>query len=205
VARQWDAEARSRHWDAEARFGSRTSFITIAAAAIAVIVAVVAAAQHQRPSALSHADVSEPFPATTAQDWTTYADHVVEATVTSKAPRGRTGVSVTTLSIGEVMWSRPHAPPAPATMIVSTTPIEGTPQLEPGHTYLMAIRQFTGDASAYRGVDGWGPLSVAAIFPYDDGRIGNGEQVAGRPWPSELRRATEGGSARDLVEALSGR
>jgi hypothetical protein len=182
------------------------------------------------------------LPSTTAADWVTYADHVVVATpvderveppTAAEVDRGEGLVGRTvTLRVDDVLWSRGDPDrPAPQTMswdawgwtfegepdnrgrVVG----EGTPRVELGHTYLLAIvweeaRCSPGDP---RQPAGWQGLGAASTVPFDGGVVGRGEyegrvrtleeaRADVRPGDPNLSFGQElvGGSAGDVRRAL---
>ncbi|WP_231627071.1 hypothetical protein [Streptomyces apocyni] len=152
-------------------------------------------------------------PSQTAEEWVTYADHVVAVTavaerVTPPAPieiergEGLTGREVT-LRIDEVLWSRDGASkPAPTHWKRASMgwqfkggenyrkmAMEGQPRVEKGHRYLMAIdweeaRCSPGDEPEPAQ---WHSLGEGAVVPYDNGTIGEGE-MEGRIQSAEQAR-----------------
>lgn len=145
------------------------------------------------------------YPFVSAQDWVTYADHVVIATVAEEQPRdvqpGKRGATSqgrdVLLRIDRTIWSaRDSAVPAPERLTWYEwgwrteggnsdrrvrIAIEHRSRLETGHTYLLPLRYIP--ASCGEG-DGriearWVPLAGESIYPYDVGVIGSGE-VSGR-------------------------
>lgn len=129
------------------------------------------------------------LPSVTSTDWVTYADQVVVARPTSdrevpateeenKAGEGYIGRSVT-LAVDKVLWSRSGSPAVPQSLTLDAAgwvlrdgqrqefAVHGTPRLETGHTYILALARL-GDGT-------WSILGSGAALPYDGGVIGNGE------------------------------
>lgn len=149
-------------------------------------------------------DAQDAYPTATAGDWVTYADHVFIVTpthVTETTPgqaavdagEGTIGRTIT-LKVEEVLWSAESpAKAAPDTLDVTTIGWEFTdgdtdnrremalddqPRVEPGHTYIVAMRWKPawcepGDSDYIPA--NWSGLGSDSIIPYDDGVIGNGE------------------------------
>ncbi|MGQ0467488.1 MAG: hypothetical protein ACT4QG_19495 [Sporichthyaceae bacterium] len=146
-----------------------------------------------------------PYPHLTAQDWVTYADHVVVATVTAETglstePRkGGNGYKAreVTLRVDATLWSSPEpwrAPPRELTFdmwgwnIKAGEPdrpvriaIEHRSRLEFGHTYLLPLRYEPASCGEgdERVAARWISLGGEAALPYDGGTIGSGE-IEGR-------------------------
>jgi hypothetical protein len=146
---------------------------------------------------------SDNYPSVTAEDWVTYADHVVvveavsEATIAPTAEELERGEGVigrtVSLAIEEVLWSREGAPvAAPSTWQYSalgwhfnegdtTDAVEMAladfPRVEVGHQYVMAIRwqaAICDDDGEFTRAQ-WLGLGEGSEIPYDAGTIGNGE------------------------------
>jgi hypothetical protein len=138
---------------------------------------------------------SDEHPSQTAEDWVTYADHVVVATPTRERETGRRDLAqgpyryetdrTVTFRTDDVLWSaaRPGRPMgedfdmvAPGwrayresgNRIKTTNP--NAPRLETGHTYLLALRWSD---------DGWIVLGEGAAVPFDD-RTGDQGEWCGR-------------------------
>ncbi len=175
---------------------------------------------------------SDHLPSTTAEDWVTYADHVLVVTVTDDAEippseeevqlgEGLIGRQVT-MSVDRVLWSHPD-PDRPAPETVSWQawgwqfkgdpdgrwPVVGsnTARVEPGQTYVVALaweeaRCAQGDA---RVPAQWVPLGGAAVVPADGGIIGVGE-FEGRDQTAEQAKAADspGDPNRTLSDRLAG-
>ncbi|RZU15117.1 hypothetical protein [Streptomyces sp. BK239] len=150
---------------------------------------------------------SDRLPSTTAQDWVTYADHVVVVSAVSEreiAPsrsetergEGIVGRQVT-LRVDKVLWSRAAAPQKPPTSWEYNAAgwqfsdgdtgkrrkmvLEERPRVEAGHSYVMAI-VWQGPRCAEgdgRTPGKWLGLGEGSEIPFDAGILGNGEE-AGR-------------------------
>ena len=138
----------------------------------------------------------------TAEDWATYADHVVVITVINESrvgpsekeiERGEGMVGRTVqVTVSKVLWSAPDAPqkaprsltmPAPGWVFNNNEGkasevkfgMSGAPRLEKGHTYIKAI-EWTDDAcSNDPNVGTWEGLGAGGTLPYDQGVLGAGE------------------------------
>lgn len=138
------------------------------------------------------------LPSTTAEDWATYADHVLIATAVSDSPLtndsssdGGMGLRTVSLKVDEVLWTSPLAAKSPPNSLslvavgfvtkdngrVIPAAMEGSPRLEPGHTYLAAVSWV--DARCSQGDPEepahYEPLGEHAMVPFDDGVVGQGE------------------------------
>ncbi|MBX9397919.1 hypothetical protein K4749_31125 [Streptomyces sp. TRM72054] len=176
----------------------------------------------------------DPHPSQTARDWVENADHVVVATPVREeetnrrefkkgAYRFQTDRTVT-FRTDDVLWSapRPDRPiaegfdlTAPGWRIhrASGNRVKRTaayaPRLEPGHTYLLAVRWTA---------DGWAVLGEGAAIPFDDRTAGRGEwcgrvlteeDVArgerfSRRADDSLEKAVHGRDEQAVVSALEG-
>ena len=172
---------------------------------------------------------SDRLPSTTAEDWVTYADHVLVVTPTDEEEvppaedevqrgEGLIGRQVS-LTVDGVLWSRPDPDrPAPDTLswqvgagssrVAPTTggrSLEAAPRgSSPCHTYVVAVswedaRCSSGDP---RVSAQWRPLGGAAIVPADGGVIGVGE-FEGRDRTAEEAKAAD--SADDPNRTLGDR
>lgn len=139
------------------------------------------------------------LPNTTAEEWVTYADHVLVMTAKDvkqippskqEIARGEGTVGrVVTLDLDEVLWSRdgaPKAPPEPwkresigyqfkdgkVDELVRMA-VEDQPRVEIGFTYIMAI-VWEGDPCE-KGEGEWRGLGTDSTIPYDGKTIGTGE------------------------------
>jgi hypothetical protein len=145
------------------------------------------------------AEGSDRYPNTTAEDWVTYADHVVVATAVADealpldddaAANGEGSVDrMVTMQVDDVVWTSAeprHA--APATFewsgwgwaLQNGEQIEmaaaDEPRVEVGHTYIMALvhePEFTDGGKQYP--EKWVSLGSDSIIPYDGTEIGVGE------------------------------
>lgn len=145
------------------------------------------------------AEGSDRYPNTTAEDWATYADHVVIATAVADealpldedaAANGEGGVDrMVTMQVREVVWT--SAEPrheAPATFEWSgwgwalqngeRVEMAGAdePRVEVDHTYVMALvhePEFADGGTAYPAK--WVSLGSDSIIPYDGTELGVGE------------------------------
>lgn len=171
------------------------------------------------------------LPSTTATDWVTYADHVLEVSVTGERElaasdeelergEGLIGREVT-MSVDRVLWSRPDPDrPAPDTVSweswgwqfegeeTDRWPVvgAGTSRLETGHTYVVAIaweeaRCAEGDEPVPAR---WTPLGGGAIVPADGGTIGAGEFEGREQTASEAASGPTDDPNRTLRQELAG-
>jgi hypothetical protein len=178
----------------------------LAAAASATGIAVAALLAPAGPGAADEVMLgmgSDNYPSTTAEDWVTYADHVIVVEAVSEAPiapteeeleRGEGIIGRTvSLTIEDVLWSREGAPrAAPETWDYNALgwhfsegdtenavemALADFPRVEVGHQYVMAIRWEAATCSE----DGdftpakWRGLGEGSEIPFDDGVLGNGE------------------------------
>ncbi|WP_307790481.1 hypothetical protein [Streptomyces actuosus] len=163
------------------------------------------------------------YPSQTAEDWITYADHVLVATATreqdihrrdfTKGPiRYQTDRAVT-FRVDDVLWSarKPRHPmgrsfdmTAPGRQVSRGTgerikrTATDAPRLESGHTYVLALR-WTGEE--------WIVLGEGAAVPFDD-RTGDQGEWCGRVLSKEDVASGERFSRSDdhsLEKALLGR
>ncbi|MBB5108808.1 hypothetical protein [Streptomyces spectabilis] len=91
-----------------------------------------------------------------------------------------------TLTVEQVLWSRAQAPTLPdqVTMDLAGWAFKGetrrefagkgSPRVEPGCTYVMALARYSPDE--------WGPLGSDATLPYENGTIGKGESQGQALW-----------------------
>jgi hypothetical protein len=165
--------------------------LVVALTAIAVTHAMAPPPHPARPSVI-RADADALLPSTTATDWVTYGDHLVEATVTSEQalPASDEEIAasegfiprVIAIHIDKVLWSRTGAPAAPADFDTQLdgwdfhgderTPVrlEGEPMMAVGDTVVMPITHL--DQTATVDTAGWAPLSADSILPYDGSVLG---------------------------------
>ncbi len=142
---------------------------------------------------------SDKYPNLTAEDWVTYADHVVVATAVADealpldeddAANGEGGVDrMVTMQVDDVVWtSTEPRHEAPATFewsgwgwaLQDGEQIEmaaaDEPRVEVDHTYVMALvhePEFTDGGTAYPAK--WVSLGSDSIIPYDGTELGVGE------------------------------
>ncbi|MBZ6132193.1 MULTISPECIES: hypothetical protein [Streptomyces] len=134
---------------------------------------------------------SDGYPSQTAKDWVTGADHVVVATPTAEKDTNRRDFDegairyqtdrAVTFRTDDVLWSSQqprHALGQDFEMVAAGWRVHresgdrakrttaAAPRLEPGHTYLLALRWVT---------DQWVVLGEGASVPYDQGTVGRGE------------------------------
>lgn len=134
---------------------------------------------------------SDAYPSQTAKDWITHADHVAVVTATAERDGDRREVAegpvraeiqrIVTLTVDDVPWSagRPrHALGKDFGMVAAgwseyrksgrrvARTTGAAPRLEPGHTYLLALRW---------AADRWVVLGEGASVPFDDRTAGLGE------------------------------
>ncbi|MGC0330688.1 hypothetical protein RKD23_003678 [Streptomyces sp. SAI-170] len=194
----------------------------LAGLAFATVAAAVVVGRPGLETVVGCGGGNDPWPSQTARNWVTYADHVVVASPTAEEETNRreyrTGAvryatdRLVTFRTDGVLWSaeRPaHAmgrdfrltAPGWATYRATGNRTELTtgdaPRLEPGHTYLLALRWDAGR---------WTPLGEGAAVPFDDGVAGRGEWC-GRVLPEQDVARGERFSRRDdqsLEETLLG-
>ena len=159
---------------------------------------------------------------TTAEDWATYADHVVVVTVAAEAKgsrgeweqkygEGMVGRSVT-LRVDKVIWSAPDASqPVPAVMEEpahgwvlrkgreSRFVLEGTSRLERGHRYIVAWEWLDDPCSADSRIGLWAGLGSGGVIPFDTDVLGVGEYEGGIVALQEARTALSGSGIRGQV------
>ncbi|BBH67708.1 hypothetical protein ACTI_43930 [Actinoplanes sp. OR16] len=138
----------------------------------------------------------------TAEDWATYADHVVVFTVANESrvspskkeiERGEGMVGRTVqVTVSKVLWSAPDAPqkaprsltmPAPGWVFNNNEDkagevkfgISGAPRLEKGHSYIKAIEWTDDPCSSDPNVGTWEGLGAGGTLPYEQGVLGVGE------------------------------
>ena len=141
---------------------------------------------------------SDRYPSDTAEDWVTYADHVVVARAASEVenPPDRSEVELGEGIVGrnvqmvvqQVLWSAPDAPQAAPTSWDRTSMgwhfresvssrtrmgIRNASRVEVGHTYVLAIQWAHNPCQPGEGE--WLGLGTGSTIPYDDGVLGVGE------------------------------
>ncbi|MGQ0463777.1 MAG: hypothetical protein ACT4QG_00500 [Sporichthyaceae bacterium] len=150
-----------------------------------------AVSSNQPPIVKDDANVDDArYPFRTAADWTTYADHVVVATVVTEKPGDRSLRDIF-LRVTEVLWSadKPRRG-TPKTIVVENvwgwngvTPVavEKRSRLEVGHTYVLPLRWQPAlcDEGDEPTKASWGFLAGKAPLPYDEQTIGTGEIAGG--------------------------
>ncbi|MGV9291014.1 hypothetical protein [Streptomyces sp. NPDC003719] len=134
---------------------------------------------------------SDTSPSQTAQDWITGADHVVVATPTAEQDINRRDFDkgaiqyqtdrTVTFRTDDVLWSSKRSQQAiddGFEMVAAgwkvfrnsgertKTTTAAAPRLEPGHTYILAVKWSAGR---------WEVLGEGAAIPFDDGTVGQGE------------------------------
>ncbi|MFB7357914.1 hypothetical protein [Streptomyces gardneri] len=187
-----------------------------------------------REREISFASASDIYPNQSVSDWTTYADHVVVVTPTAEKDqsvsaedreRGE-GVVLRELKlrVEETLWSSPKASqPAPKgfdwlgwgwsfkngdTGKKTKMASHGTPRIEMGHSYVMAIvweaaRCSEGDAPVPAH---WGGLGSGAVVPFDSATIGQGEFEGAALTVAQAReQADEHASEANVRAKLMGR
>jgi hypothetical protein len=139
---------------------------------------------------------------TTADDWATYADHVLVVTVADEVrhraspgeiERGEGMIGRTVkLRVDKVLWSAPDAPqPAPARLDLSAAgwvfndgegradgvkfALRHSSRLDKGHTYVKAVEWIDDPCSDDPKQGSWEGLGSGDTIPYDKGVLGAGE------------------------------
>jgi hypothetical protein len=139
---------------------------------------------------------------TTADDWATYADHVLVVTVADEVrhqasageiERGEGMIGRTVkLRVDKVLWSAPDAPqPAPAKLDLSAAGwvfndeegradgvkfvLRHSSRLDKGHTYVKAVEWIDDPCSDDPKRGSWAGLGSGDTIPYDKGVLGAGE------------------------------
>ncbi|MEU6555267.1 hypothetical protein ABZ915_34095 [Streptomyces sp. NPDC046915] len=166
---------------------SRPVAAVLAAAGIA---AGVLAGRTGLTTVVGCASGGDAYPSQTAEDWITYADHVVMATPTQERDTNRRDFTTgsmryqvdraVTFRTDNLLWSSRHAAKEMGKGFDMTAPgwqvyrsggrIKRTatdaPRLETGRTYLLALRWTD---------DGWVTLGEGAAVPFDDHTGDQGE------------------------------
>src|SRR4051812_23307467 len=162
--------------------------IAVAAASIA-LGALIARPSTTHPPApkLIIAQSDQLLPSESLADWRSFADHLALVTITSerKLPPTAEEIAadegyiprVVALRIDSILWSRPHAPAAPAEFQIdldgwsfhgtTLTPLrlEGEPMMTVGKQYVMPIVRLVPSERVQ--IAGWSPLSPDSIIPYE--------------------------------------
>ncbi len=169
----------------------------VMAATAGLVLGTAACADSSRGPVI--AEGSDRYPNVTAEDWVTYADHVVIATAVDDealpldeddAANGEGGVDrMVTMQVDDVVWT--SADPrheAPTTFEWSgwgwalqngeriEMAAEDEPRVEVDHTYVMALvyePEFTDGGTQYPA--SWGSLGSDSVIPYDGTELGIGE------------------------------
>lgn len=200
-----------------------TKHIRMASFGIVAIVTVVAIAitgedGKAAPSSVVVSNGADRRPSRTAQDWVTYADHVVAVTAVADKPLKQSQEAIdigeglilreVTLRVNDVVWSRPDASkPAPSsfTWIAdgwqftngdtdNRTPMVDLdePRIESGHSYLMAIDWQPAMCTPGDHIPAqWRGLGDDSTIPFDGQVIGNGEMEGRVQTPDEARSRTD--------------
>lgn len=179
-----------------------------------------------------HAELSDRFPSTTAQDWVTYADFAAVVTVTAEKAgkpdaedlqRGEGEIERTVdLTVDRVIWQARNAQRVPPSTLEYSAlgwqfrgqdakdrrPVvaDDRPRLEVGHTYLMAFAWQP--TVCYEG-DGvipghWNGLGSGSVLPYDKAKVGVGEFASGNRDLASARAAVEQGPEGSLAASAVG-
>ncbi|MCW2822514.1 MAG: hypothetical protein JWR64_2309 [Marmoricola sp.] len=144
------------------------------------------------PRVIARGDALQRWSDWTAADWVRTSDYVVVARAVSEQahPNGPDSGSVersVELDIKQVVWSRPSpSRPLPPTVTVTAfgwtddnIPLasSGTPRIEPGHDYVVALVWMPAQCSPGDPAEPaqWTPLGSNAVLPFDNARIGYGE------------------------------
>ncbi|MCK0116070.1 hypothetical protein MWU57_03415 [Isoptericola sp. S6320L] len=179
-----------------------TRSVTALALALTATLLTAGCADEATPPA-DAAGLSERYPDDTAADWVASADHVVVATVVAErevpqdedpAESGETTVPrEVSLHLDEVVWSAEEpargAPEGRFPLVArgwtldegEKVPVvaEGTPRLEVGHSYVLALFWEPAVPDGPEPVPAhWNTLGLDSVVPFDGGVIGAGE-VAG--------------------------
>ncbi|WP_172385607.1 hypothetical protein [Streptomyces sp. MNP-20] len=203
--------------------------VVAAAASVAVTVVVVRTSdggdEPPKAGGVVVGQGKDRLPSDTATDWVSYADHVAvvrlakDSEVPPSAEEERAGegmiVREGTLTVERVLWSREQAPALPGQVTMDLAGWvfkgdsrrefagEGSPRVEPGRTYIMALARYSPDE--------WGPLGSDATLPYENGTIGKGESQGTPRTPgqrtdelSTLEREVDGDSGAALTAILRG-
>ncbi|HRW01421.1 MAG TPA: hypothetical protein P5314_06555 [Tetrasphaera sp.] len=168
------------------------------------------------------AEAQEFFPSSTAEDWVTYSDAIVNIHVEREfeippsadeleADEGIIGRNVSA-TVKEVMWRQPSRSDLaiPRSLDLGAggwvfhgserkeLRFSGSPRLEPGHDYLIALAYTTLHPTG-SGTPAWIPIGGQAIVPNDSATIGKGEDIAR---PGALAKSLQGRPTSDLVDKI---
>ncbi len=192
--------------------GIKVGALTVAVGALTVAAAACATPDRAEPSSASHVSSApvgdkvvlgegrDRTASQTADDWVTYADHVLVVTVLNEtrlspsrkeASRGEgmAGGNVK-LRVDKVLWSAPDAPqPAPAILDLSAAgwvfnnnstgeakfALRHASRLEKGHTYVKAVEWIKDPCSDNPKQGSWEALGSGDTIPFDAGVLGAGE------------------------------
>lgn len=202
--------------------GRRRVWGLVAAAAVAVaagVVGVNALSGSQERSGPVTVAASSPFPAETAQDWATFADHLVVGEVVDEQPLSRSSegdgrgsqLRNVTLRVDELLWSREEGPPLPDQVTWETlgwnyvddervkVNFSATPRLEVGSRYLVPLVLVPSDGEPSY----WSPVSPAAVLAVTPAGLddGNGaEPPNGETW---VHREFLGRAPEDVARSLA--
>ena len=219
------AEATTRKPRARWPLTSKVSGLVGASLASLLVAVGSAAAAHvwaeTRTGPSVVAQGSAKFPDGSVTDWAQLVDHLVEVVVSEdqELPASDSDAEIgeglimrrLTLDVAASHWSRSGALADPSSIEFVATgwafdqngrqplDVAGSPRLEKGHRYLVAIVNVP--PSRELGASGWMPLSTESIFTFDDRVISDGNDVAGhRPasWVYDFR----GRSVTPIVQAL---
>ncbi|SDJ51882.1 hypothetical protein [Streptomyces indicus] len=166
----------------------------------------------------------------TAADWVTYAEHVVVVKVTAERelPASQEELAAgegylprqVDLAVQKVLWSSEKS----TTQVPASFPwladgwsfhgtertpmvMEGTPRMEVGHTYVMAVEWQPGISEGGDEIPGqWRGLGSGSTIPYDDGVLGQGESEGEILSPAQTLAAAETGpDGLSLEDSLTGK
>jgi hypothetical protein len=161
-----------------------------------------------------------------ALSWATYADHLVHIHVDNEQRLRPTKDEVeageglipraVSVTVTETIWSRPGNVPMPPTTITWSSggwvfhgnkeqrlQSDGVPWLDPGHDYLVPIAYTTSTPNSSEDPS-WIPLGSQNAMPFDNGKIGNGEQLLIGGTPYNGRNPSGITPMRDAVWGMTG-
>jgi len=145
------------------------------------------------PRVVGSGNALERWSSSTASDWVRTSDYVVVAHAVSEqalADQPESGGSIersVELDIKKVVWTRSKpAQPLPSAVTVTAfgwtednVPLawSGTPRIEPGHDYVIALVWSPAQCSPNDPPERtqWTPLGSHAVLPFDNARVGYGE------------------------------